>query len=354
MQNQKNNEMYKLIEDNIEYIKTNKGMSDIVNCILNNGDLSSIYIKLPIQTIETCAINLRNFHNVVVKDSLYTEVFSNKFFSQVQPKRLLEIAVGRGGDLNRWVKLCENLNLEYVFGLDISEESLKEAQNRYSELLRRKKILKFKFESIQRDLLENQEKLNNKFNYISIQFAINYFAKYDDLDKLLSFVSEHLIKGGIFFGTAVDGDKLLNIFQKNGNIINTNLLKLELNEEAQLSYSFNIKTQNRNVYDQRRGSAGKGGGRGRASGGKGGGRSQIRPIIYSQMQKEYEQLNNEFILKKDKLIETARNYDLELIEIESFYDIYKKNYCQSNIKMTFDEMLISFLYFSFKFQKINN
>lgn len=354
MQNQKNNEMYKLIEDNIEYIKTNKGMSDIVNCILNNGDLSSIYIKLPIQTIETCAINLRNFHNVVVKDSLYTEVFSNKFFSQVQPKRLLEIAVGRGGDLNRWVKLSENLNLEYVFGLDISEESLKEAQNRYSELLRRKKILKFKFESIQRDLLENQEKLNNKFNYISIQFAINYFAKYDDLDKLLSFVSEHLIKGGIFFGTAVDGDKLLNIFQKNGNIINTNLLKLELNEEAQLSYSFNIKTQNRNVYDQRRGSAGKGGGRGRASGGKGGGRSQIRPIIYSQMQKEYEQLNNEFILKKDKLIETARNYDLELIEIESFYDIYKKNYCQSNIKMTFDEMLISFLYFSFKFQKINN
>ena len=297
MQNQKNNEMYKLIEDNIEYIKTNEGMSDIVNCILNNGDLSSIYIKLPIETIETCAINLRNFHNVVVKDSLYTEVFSNKFFSQVQPKRLLEIAVGRGGDLNRWVKLCENLNLEYVFGLDISEESLKEAQNRYSELLRRKKILKFKFESIQRDLLENQEKLNNKFNYISIQFAINYFAKYDDLDKLLSFVSFHLIPGGIFFGTAVDGDKLLNIFQKNGNIINTNLLKLELNEEAQLSYSFNIKTQNRNVYDQR--GKGKGGGRGRASGGKGGGRSQIRPIIYSQMQKKYEQLNYEFILKKD-------------------------------------------------------
>ena len=76
------------------------------------------------QRQESDYINLRNFHNFI-KSQLITN--SARRIPDRFKKSLVDISVGRGGDLFKW----NNARISYVLGVDPDAESVEEAKKRY-------------------------------------------------------------------------------------------------------------------------------------------------------------------------------------------------------------------------------
>lgn len=254
--------------------------------------------------------NLRQFHNFI-KASLI------KFSKKNGTKTLLDIAVGRGGDLFKW----QHNNFEVVVGFDPHKESIDEAKRRLNSQLRQKKKCPYTKYFIL-DMLDQTilQKLNNlemnikgleshTYDVVSCQFAFHYFIK--QMDKVLQFISIKLNNGGIFIGTATDGDKVHELLKVSGNV-STNLLQInKINDEK---YTFNITSDSTNTYFDVKG------------------------------------VSEEFFLFKEQFINTAKLYDLHLLEIKSFEQWYQTY----NYQMTNEECQVSFLNFSFRFIKISS
>ena len=195
------------------------------------------------------SIRIRNFHNYV-KRRLFSDsvrfLRHNDTDSNTQV-RLLELACGKAGELHKW---AEN-DIDFVVGIDLFadniENSINGAQSRYRSQITQYEQGKlrnvsnlpevhfmvgdisknirdfnaFRTESGKQDiyipqmeaLLENTKYDigNEKFNLISIQFAIHYmFDKKESLDGLLDNIEENLALGGLFIGTCFDGQILWN------------------------------------------------------------------------------------------------------------------------------------------------
>lgn len=252
--------------------------------------------------------NLRQFHNFI-KASLISISKKNGGTT------LLDIAVGRGGDLFKW----QHNNFKVVVGFDPHRESIDEARRRLNIQLKQKKKCPytkyFTLDMLDQCLLQkiNSLEMNIKgieshtYDVVSSQFAFHYFA--NKMDQVLQFISVKLNNGGIFIGTATDGDKIYEILQKSDNF-STNLLQInKINDEK---YTFNITSDSTNTYFDVKG------------------------------------VSEEYFLFKEKFINTAKLYDLHLLEIKSFNEWYKGYEHQ----MTESECIVSFLNFSFSFIKI--
>ena len=165
----------------------------------------------------------------------------------------------------------------------------------------------------------NEIDSNKQYDIVSCQFAFHYFSKTDDtINHVLNVVSRKLRKGGIFIGTATDGDIIKNILN-NGNV---NIPLLTLVKQTNNNYLFYINTSN----DTSKG-------------------------LINNLRKNYFEIqgvSSEFYLQKQTFIKIAEKNGLELIEIKSFYDWYSK---YKGKEMTIYEMVISFLNFSFVFIK---
>jgi hypothetical protein len=193
------------------------------------------------------SIRIRNFHNYVKRRLFSDSVrFLRNDNSDLQV-RLLELACGKGGELHKWV---EN-EIDFVVGIDLFadniENSVNGAQARYRSQITKyeqgklgnissipdvhfmvgdiskniRNFNTFRTESGKQDvyiplmenLLENKKYniADEKFNLISIQFAIHYlFDKKESLDGLIDNIEENLALGGLFIGTCFDGQMLWN------------------------------------------------------------------------------------------------------------------------------------------------
>jgi mRNA (guanine-N7-)-methyltransferase len=164
---------------------------------------------------------------------------------------LLDIAVGRGGDLMKW----SNAYITDVFGFDISPEAFysKNPDNPGAvERLKNLKNYKTKVEFAIGDAtrpLENSDGnptgsqipgidslitkylLTNRlkqFDLVSCQFALHYyFSSESALRNMLALVSKFLKPGGYFFGTTVDGDSIKKYFGTNTKTIKRSIYKIE-------------------------------------------------------------------------------------------------------------------------------
>ena len=219
-------------------------------------------------------IKLRNFHNFV-KEMLICYASKKK-----EGINLIDLAVGKAGDLHKWLKY----NIKGVLGIDISEDNIHNphdgACKRYIELFSQKKlkynsnkseifgmfisgdtsksietgefdihsgknedmpssnyILKclmgtIKSINIKEDYLKNNyNRFVDKFDVCSIQFAVHYM--FEDKKKLYNFaknVSDMTSIGSYFIGTCYDGKKVYDLLKninynesseiyKNGNKI---------------------------------------------------------------------------------------------------------------------------------------
>lgn len=194
---------------------------------------------------KSVTLGLREFHNKFVKHILITSV-SNP------GNTMIDLAVGKGGDLPKWV----DSKLGFILGIDISRDNIENNNNgvcsRYLDYkkkirhipralfvqgnstrnivstdafndMKTKQIIESIFgkntkqdaEKLGQGVLKNHGVASDGFDICSIQFAIHYM--FESLETLCSFiqnVSETTKKGGYFIGTSYDGDIVFKYLSK--------------------------------------------------------------------------------------------------------------------------------------------
>jgi SAM-dependent methyltransferase len=186
-----------------------------------------------------------DFHNLFVKYKLIKSVCEIK-----KAENLIDLACGKAGDLPKWKKS----NLKFVFGVDISRDNIENLKdgacvrccNQKEELKKiktvfcvadtsknlknlmaakndeYKKILSVMYgkSSINKTTLSSgfQEiwnKAENKFDIVSLQFALHYYFKdLKSLNGLIQNIKENIKEGGYFIGTCFDGETVFNKLKK--------------------------------------------------------------------------------------------------------------------------------------------
>lgn len=310
-----------------------------IYCLIKFGKIQNFIITNKSNDID----NLRKFHNYI-KMTLIIQ-----YCSKTNAKNLLDIACGRGGDLQKW--LNDRLNLKYILAFDNHSESIYSSTSKgdtFDGAIARFKNIKKHYTKkmpfinfqhlniLDTNILQKLNVIDSRkiYDIVSCQFAMHYFAKTEEtLNHVLSVVSEKLKKGGMFIGTATDGDYIKNILN-NGDV---NIPLLTLVKQLNSNYLFYINTENEN---------------------KSASKSKI-----SNLRKNYfevQGVSSEFYLFKETLIKLAQKNGLELVEIKSFYEWYSGDNSGGNSggnsgyngpEMTPYEMIISFLNFSFVFIK---
>jgi len=209
---------------------------------------SSLYYNRKKKRDKSKTKALLNFHNLFVKSKIIN-IVSKK---SGQKPNLLDLACGKGGDIPKWI----HSNINSVLGIDIVKDNIENINdgaciryykylypdnNTKKEVLPKvvfavgdtsknindgscssediyKDILKiiFKNKSIDETKLSNGMKKiygfgSNKFNIVSIQFAIHYyFENINKLTQLIENISRNTKIGGYFIGTSFDGKKIFD------------------------------------------------------------------------------------------------------------------------------------------------
>lgn len=174
-------------------------------------------------------VNMRKFHNNI-KRSLY-----NKYTKSGD--NLLDLACGKGGDLNKWVMN----NLNSVSGYDISTESIEESQRRYKDSYNDK----IQFSSHVRDLSTCIISGNKTFDVVSSMFAFHYFFENENtFEIIMTSIKQNLKLGGYFIGTLFDGDTINNLMINNNNkytLETNNITDFEINKLSDNAISVYIR-----------------------------------------------------------------------------------------------------------------
>jgi mRNA (guanine-N7-)-methyltransferase len=169
--------------------------------------------------------NMRRFHNAV-KRQLYDKYTKNI-------GKLLDLACGKGGDLDKWV----SNNIGHVIGYDINEKSITEAKRRVNEYRFPKKT---EVELYVKDLSRNVIEGNGDCDVVTSMFAFHYFFETKEtFDTIMKSIDNNLKPGGCFIGTMFDGESIKNILKdglytlKDGDDIKFNIEAYKtLNENA--------------------------------------------------------------------------------------------------------------------------
>ena len=224
---------------------------------LNIPDTSNDNIYYDRSTTETNTQSLRDFHNRYVKRKLIVDVSK-------RGDTLLDMSVGMGGDLQKWV----DAKLSFVMGIDYSKDNIhnriKGACARYLRMKKKYKTMpgalfiqgdsslnikngdacssekgKQIIKALVGDSVKDESVLGkgvykrygigkNGYNIISNQFSIHYFFK--NRNTFYNFIrnlNENCKVGGLCIGTCYDGTKVFrklegkepgeSIFIKNDN-----------------------------------------------------------------------------------------------------------------------------------------
>ena len=214
---------------------------------INNDD--DVYYNKISKSSETKS--LRDFHNLYIKNLLINRISKSGH-------TLIDYAVGKGGDLPKWI----SANLNFVLGLDLSKDNIENRLDgvcaRYLNYAQRfniipkalflhansnlnikdgsalyddksKQIIKSLFgEGTKNEVLLGKGVYNNYgiakngFNISSIQFALHYmFESETILNEFIKNVKECTALEGYFIGTCYDGEKIFNML--NNTKINESL-----------------------------------------------------------------------------------------------------------------------------------
>ena len=199
---------------------------------------------------------LRDFHNMYVKRQLIQGVSS----STNKHKTLIDFAVGKGGDLHKWIEA----KLSFVLGIDIKKDNIENkidgACARYLNELKKyqtdPKFLKAMFivgdssknirdnssysdnpgsideqisnavfgvglndeKSLLKTIYQQYKIAYEGFDISSIQFSLHYFFKdKDTVHQFMRNVCECTRIGGYFIGTCYDGKEIFQKLEKNVN-----------------------------------------------------------------------------------------------------------------------------------------
>lgn len=174
--------------------------------------------------------NLRKFHNAIKRD------YINKYAKE--NTKLLDLAVGKGGDLHKWLS---NDNIISVDGLDINQDSIKEAIKRRDNVKNLNKPINFYV----KDLSDSIINCKQKYSMINVMFAFHYFFRDKfALDNITNTIFNCSKRGSILIMTLFNGD-LINSLPKNG--IETKdfyIRKISLNKRGNYGNPIEVYTRN--------------------------------------------------------------------------------------------------------------
>ncbi len=90
--------------------------STLINCILETGTIQNFILE---KKYDLNINRLRTFHNLI-KKQLYEQ--TNLLINYSKTKSLLDLACGKGGDIQKWLLLN---NIKYILEVDYNIESIK-------------------------------------------------------------------------------------------------------------------------------------------------------------------------------------------------------------------------------------
>ena len=225
----------------------------IISTDTNEDGIEEVYYRGIVGRSSTQA--LRDFHNLYVKRRLLMK-------SSKPGMTLVDLAVGRGGDIPKWIAS----KLSFVFGVDIARDNIHNriggACARYLNYKKQVEKMPYalfaqadsgknlidgeafftdKGRQMMRAILGTGEKDEAKlgrglyrqygvgkegFDIVSCQFALHYFFKDDEtLDTFLSNVSALCKSGGVFVATCYDGEKVNDMLKEKSQGESVNLDK---------------------------------------------------------------------------------------------------------------------------------
>lgn len=162
----------------------------------------------------------KNFVNWNVKQNML--LFAIKKLAGLFDGRLIDLGCGRGNDLNRWDLIKE---IQSVVAMDISEDQIKEAINRYKgyrnkAYTTRERPLNVCYLIGSITSREDLSKINaftrrTKYSLIVNNLCMNHlFESEAGFRVFMKYVSDSLVTGGLFIGTAADGDVIEALARK--------------------------------------------------------------------------------------------------------------------------------------------
>ena len=294
------------------------------NKILESDD---VYYSRNIPRESLLSLYMLNFHNQCIKKKLYE-------YSKDR-NSLLELCGGEGGDLNRWLEY----SYKFILSIDLVKQNIYNPRSGgYSRLIKKKNQIKYsnngekiyfpdivfavgdcavpintgeaakvvndsESENILKIVMNKNRntdyhlryisgKGSDKFSVCSCQFAIHYFFKDEEnLNGFFSNVSTNLKRGGIFFATFMDGNKVMKeIENSKTNIIEGKKLITDDTYVRTWAIIKRYDETNDNKYGK-----------------------QIGVFIENT-----QKVIPEFLVDLDLLIEKAAQYNLELVETNTF------------------------------------
>lgn len=254
-------------------------------------------------------INLRKFHNSI-KNSLLNQTVDDFRNGRRRNIFLFDVSVGRMGDYHSWNKA----GIYKVFGIDPDEKSISEAHTRYDNLrvnVKNRTEVVLKVETITNETIDIDKIIRN-YNIVSCQFSIHYFFENQIMfDNAMRNIETNLKPGGYFIGTAIDGSKLNKLLMGN-KILDTPHYHIEKKYENYdnpfgMKYSFQLKDHAES--------------------------------------KLYSFDSDEFLVSKKVLVQACNHFGLQLVGIKDFEEY------PTDEKLDEHEKFISFMYFTFVFQK---
>jgi hypothetical protein len=209
-------------------------INDLINCLNNQPNkMKAEFQKFVNETnVErrknSSIIRMRDYHNWVKRTLIESVVY--KISNSGTGIYLLDIAVGRGGDLDKWNKA----GIKGVFGFDANPDSIYSidpfnpgAKQRLETYQIKDSKNKLKENIVYEvgnaisptgELLDKIDSYLAKnsikgFQIVSCQFALHYFYGHRlNLQRVMQLVSMYLTKGGYFIGTTINGDKIRKFF----------------------------------------------------------------------------------------------------------------------------------------------
>ena len=269
--------------------------------------------------------SLNDFHSFVKKDLITSNMNGEN--------NVLDLGVGKGGDLNHYIEAKANVlvGIDTVYdNLNNSENGLcnrlftKSIDNKDNNLLTNSLMI---WGNCEKNILNNDagnddlnkyyldiiygnltlDSINNSklrqfynlgnvgagfgFDLVSSQFAFHYFFKnLETLDNCLNNISKSLKPNGRFIGTCLDGKKVFNMLTDVSNIGVSDLWNIEKrydqtsfpNSDSSLGYVVNIFNESIGISIE------------------------------------------EYLVNFDYLVEKAKTYNLELLEMKSFSSLFDK------------------------------
>ena len=253
------------------------------------------------------------------KDSKQLRVFHNKVKSLLIRKYannsnlLIDIGVGRGGDMYKWNK-C---NIRNVYGYDIDEISILEANKRYDLSEIDKSVFKYSFyyhPDIQTFVHSLKHANIDKVNHISCQFVIHYFFQNESsINDFFSNISGLLKLNGVFFGTFMCAERLrllTNTFTTSFHNSSFFVNPSTIDESNDVGNRVDVHLTNTLYFGE-------------------------------------QSVSIEYLVFKDVLTKYAKQYGLDLIEFKDFSEFYN----DQNVSLSDDNKICSFCYSTFAFKK---